>query len=627
MNAPPSPHLLPASPLDETLRHLRIVARPPPGSTPAPRADAAALDCHPAPAEAPAVASGARGRCRRLVTPRPCSTCPSKTRADRRPRHRPALPPPVSVTEAPPPIQRALHGPPFVRVDDAAFTARSPEDRPRAVRPPVDARDLPAMFASHAATPPRARRLLLAPTDTLLPDMFAAPVLVLLRGKAAGARARSPSTAAPWRPTRETPGSSRSGSRPGRVAPVSSPRSTRGSTSRRRHPRGHALGAAAAPPGVPPHPPAHPLHAGPPRGGDPPRAVEHPQLAARVYNGFPYTTEGMHRMVAKGCDRRRGQRALARVALRRSLRRRARPYGRYRRVARRLDGLRRRDARAGSPRRREGARLADHIAAWLPGFPDGRAIFEDGALAGAVATWLCTVTTFHTGDHPATRRSWLEHAPSACARGCPRGGPGGAARPGRARVARGLLPPRDGARDVLPARGHHPLRDVAYDVADARERRAVARWDTGWTRSTRAGPAAASPRRRDRLGRPLLSATERQRWGRRRGRTPATPPRRRAARRVLKWPPFHSYSRCMRRSSQRPSRSTRGGSPARASPRSSGRSAGATSPQPRAVRTDLHHRGAAAVEEAVRPMLGPQREHRGAARHRQRAPPRGWARA
>jgi hypothetical protein len=42
---------------------------------------------------------------------------------------------------------------------------------------------------------------------------------------------------------------------------------------------------------------------------------------------------------------------------------------------------------------------ADHIHAWLPSFPDGDAVLRSDHLARAAASYLCTVSVYHSADH------------------------------------------------------------------------------------------------------------------------------------------------------------------------------------------------------------------------------------
>ena len=488
MNAPAFPRTFSpsASPLDEALRHLGIMQRAPsswvdsPRLAPMPRGPGR----HPAPPPEPP--RGVRGPWpqRAVVDPdfyAPVLNVPLEDRAD----HVRGI---VSrylrqlVTEAPAAVQRALHGPRLVRVDDAAFTATLTETSLGQFVRPVDARDLPATFASHAAAPEglALADFSFAPTDTLLPDMFAAPVLVLLRAEegrwrtraiAVDGRAVAPDEGDTWELAKwfALQGASLrlvTSEHPRLHFPADVIHAVTRSVLPRHHPvyrliRPHTRYTLGLHEAV--------IHHG--------RSSIH-NSQREVYNGFPYTTEGMHRMVASG-----------RVGVEGNARWPAWrygdhfvgghvPYGRYRRAwldawtgfaAEMLAQVPRGDAKVRA--------WADHIAAWLPGFPDGRAIFEDGALAGAVATWLCTVTTFHTGDHHSYAAIPLEHAPLRLRARMPAAGPVGPLDPGA------LVSPEDSFRHAMAhAMFFRPgvitsLRDVAYDVADARERRAVARWD------------------------------------------------------------------------------------------------------------------------------------------------------
>jgi hypothetical protein len=63
-------------------------------------------------------------------------------------------------------------------------------------------------------------------------------------------------------------------------------------------------------------------------------------------------------------------------------------------------------------------RWADAISEWVPGFPDGTAIWRDDVLARTLATIISTLSVFHTADHhsyskiPLTYLPWrLRHRP------------------------------------------------------------------------------------------------------------------------------------------------------------------------------------------------------------------------
>jgi hypothetical protein len=61
---------------------------------------------------------------------------------------------------------------------------------------------------------------------------------------------------------------------------------------------------------------------------------------------------------------------------------------------------------------------ADQIAKWIPGFPDGSAIFSGDALTRALTNYICAVSIFHTGDHhsfagiPLNELPWRLRVPS-----------------------------------------------------------------------------------------------------------------------------------------------------------------------------------------------------------------------
>ena len=65
-----------------------------------------------------------------------------------------------------------------------------------------------------------------------------------------------------------------------------------------------------------------------------------------------------------------------------------------------------------SPSDRAVSAWADHIAAFVPGFPDSSVIFQGDTLARAVSTWMRGVTVFHTADHYNYARI---HVETACA--------------------------------------------------------------------------------------------------------------------------------------------------------------------------------------------------------------------
>src|SRR5262249_19092158 len=60
---------------------------------------------------------------------------------------------------------------------------------------------------------------------------------------------------------------------------------------------------------------------------------------------------------------------------------------------------------------------AEHISAWLPGFPGPSEIAQGDTLARAVASYICSVSGFHSGDHhaysaiPITQIPWRLRVP------------------------------------------------------------------------------------------------------------------------------------------------------------------------------------------------------------------------
>ncbi len=196
-----------------------------------------------------------------------------------------------------------------------------------------------------------------------------------------------------------------------------------------------------------------------------------------LYNPFPYTTEGMHRMVATGRRGVAGNPAWPAWRFGDLFTGAHVPYGRFRGawlqawmgfVAEALE-----DVAADDPHVRA---WADHIAAWLPGFPDGVAIAKSGELARAVATYLCTVSTFHTADHHSFAAIAPEKMPWRLRQAMPAEGPV----PGLDREA--LVTPEDFFRVKLAhAMFFRPavitsLRDVTYDLGGSRGRSVVRRW-------------------------------------------------------------------------------------------------------------------------------------------------------
>lgn len=397
------------------------------------------------------------------------------------------------VQEVPGAASRALRGPRLVDVDDrelaSLLTATSlgqfvmPEDQ---CAPHADFRPVMARTAGPWAT----LDFSVAPVDELLPGVHAAPVLVLVRREGDGWRVEAvrvhgrvvtPAEGEAWRLARWY------ALQAAQLRLVTSahprlhfPADVINAVTRSLLPKRHPLRRLIEP---------HTrftlgLH----------ESVIHHRRSTihnsqrELYNGFPYTTDGMHRMVVAG-----------RVGVARNPAWPAWrfgdlfmgahvPYGRYRRAW--FDAWNRFAAEAlasvvpGDPLVRA---WADHIAGWLPGFPDGREIAGGGALGRAVATYLCTVSTFHTADHHSFAAIPMEKMPWRLRRAFPAEGPV------RGLDRDALVSPEDSFRATLAhAMFFRPavitsLRDVGYALDDVRGRAAVRRWwlamddlDAGW---------------------------------------------------------------------------------------------------------------------------------------------------
>jgi hypothetical protein len=196
-----------------------------------------------------------------------------------------------------------------------------------------------------------------------------------------------------------------------------------------------------------------------------------------LYNGFPYRTEGMHELVATGNTGVEGNSAWGAYRFGDEFVGDHVAYGRYRRAWRdawegfAAEALARVDARDPVVRA-----WADHIAEWLPGFPDGNAIAEGDALSRAVATYLACVTTFHTADHHSFANIALEKMPWRIRKPFPQEGSA------PAYDLDTLVTPEDSFRARLAhSMFFRPavitsLRDITYNFSHPDERAAALRW-------------------------------------------------------------------------------------------------------------------------------------------------------
>jgi hypothetical protein len=141
-----------------------------------------------------------------------------------------------------------------------------------------------------------------------------------------------------------------------------------------------------------------------------------------IYNPFPYSTEGTHAQMVAGHKGIPGRRAYAPYRFGDGLFGDHVPYGRFRRdwyelylrfAAVVLSLLPPRDPHVRA--------WADHIHAWLPSFPDGEAVARPDHLASAAASYLCTVSVYHSADHhsyaaiPIDTMPWRLRAPPPAA--------------------------------------------------------------------------------------------------------------------------------------------------------------------------------------------------------------------
>jgi hypothetical protein len=121
-----------------------------------------------------------------------------------------------------------------------------------------------------------------------------------------------------------------------------------------------------------------------------------------IYAPLAYTIEGIIKLIAAGRNGVSGSRAYTPYRFGEDFCGDHVPYGRYRRdwfdAYLRLVGAIVREIPPNDPHVQA---WAEHIAAWLPGFPGPREIARGDALARAVTSYICSVSVFHSGDHHA----------------------------------------------------------------------------------------------------------------------------------------------------------------------------------------------------------------------------------
>lgn len=121
-----------------------------------------------------------------------------------------------------------------------------------------------------------------------------------------------------------------------------------------------------------------------------------------IYAPLAYTIEGIIKLVAAGRNGVPGSRAYTPYRFGEEFCGDHVPYGRYRRdwldAYQRFAGAIVREIPPDDP---HVLAWAEHIAAWLPGFPGPAEIGRGDSLARAVARYICCVSVFHSGDHHA----------------------------------------------------------------------------------------------------------------------------------------------------------------------------------------------------------------------------------
>lgn len=213
-----------------------------------------------------------------------------------------------------------------------------------------------------------------------------------------------------------------------------------------------------------------------------------------IYTPFPFTGDGMHAMVTAGRQGVPGRRAYPPYRFDEPFLGDHIPYGRYRRDWYEHTLRFVREVVAGVDSTDFAVRgWADHVAAWVPGFPAGDEIFEGDNLACALARYICTVSVFHTGDHHSFSNLPLAKLPFRLR--CP---PPDQQTPPPQLDLGSLVDPEDFLRHRLSHRMFYRpvllqrLRDVRYDLGEA-HRGAVERFSQGMAALDRRWAGSRSP--------------------------------------------------------------------------------------------------------------------------------------
>ena len=195
-----------------------------------------------------------------------------------------------------------------------------------------------------------------------------------------------------------------------------------------------------------------------------------------LFTPFAYTTEAIHAAAARARRGIAGNRGYPAYRWGQDHVDERLPYGRYRRgwadaFYRLCEGV----LADVSPLDGHVAAWADHIAAFVPGFPDGSSIFHGDNLVGAVSTWMRGVSAFHTADHHSFAQMPLTYVPFRVRTPMPRRGMGTVPR-------HRLLTCEDRLRHVLAHELFfrpvvvYRMADVRYDVLPGGPQRAVRRF-------------------------------------------------------------------------------------------------------------------------------------------------------
>lgn len=131
-----------------------------------------------------------------------------------------------------------------------------------------------------------------------------------------------------------------------------------------------------------------------------------------IYSMFPFTTEGVHKMVRAGKRGIEENPAWPAYRFDDGLIGDHVPYGCYRRAW--FESIYEMVSAVVSqvpPNDPMVLAWAEHVHPWIPGFPSASEIFRDDHLARALTRYIATVSVYHTGDHHSYTRIPIESIP------------------------------------------------------------------------------------------------------------------------------------------------------------------------------------------------------------------------